>query len=128
MITHLVGTPFMPQIDDGIRCWKTLARRPIAWNGCSGSSSTPVFSTASARSSWRVYRLRTGRRHALSVQSGRGDRNPARNRAVPGADWLPVWHNIPAKVTLPMGAPAEIAISGAQYELVVSRYFCGASS
>jgi len=31
--------------------------------------------------------------------------------------------HIPAKVTLPMGAPAEIAISGTQYTLSVRDYF-----
>ena len=123
MITHLVGTPFMPQIDDGILLLEDIGEAP-----------------------YRVERMFWQLKHAGILDRQRAiilGRLPTANRP-PACAIRTVWSraietlreiapcpvltgfpfgHIPAKVTLPMGAPAEIAISGTQYTLSVRDYF-----
>ena len=122
MIANLVGTPHMPQIDDGILVLEDVAEAP-----------------------YRVERMFWQLKHAGILDRQRaiilaefsdceptnGMRYPYRMTEVietlrgiapcPVLTGFPFGH-VPAKVTLPMGAPASVAIDGARYLLSVRDY------
>jgi len=123
MITHLVGTPFMPQIDDGILLLEDIGEAPYRVE----------------RMFWQLKHAGILDRQRAIILGAFTDCEPAAGMRYPYSlveaietlreiapcpvlTGFPFGH-IPAKVTLPMGAPAEIAISGTQYTLSVRDYF-----
>ena len=122
MIANLVGTPHMPQIDHGILVLEDVAEAP-----------------------YRIERMFWQLKHAGILDKQRaiilaefsdceptnGMRYPySMTEAVetlreiapcPVLTGFPFGH-VPAKVTLPIGAPASVAIDGAGYVLSVSDY------
>jgi muramoyltetrapeptide carboxypeptidase len=122
MVTHLVGTPYMPQIDDGILVLEDIGEAP-----------------------YRVERMFWQLKHASILDRQRAiilgaftDCEPAASMRYPYSmteaietlreiapcpvlTGFPFGH-IPAKVTLPMGAPASLAINGSRYTLSVRNY------
>jgi len=123
MITHLVGTPFFPRIDDGILVLEDIGEAP-----------------------YRVERMFWQLKHAgildrqraiilgafTDCEPASGMRYPYRMAEVietlrgiapcPVLTGFPFGH-VPAKVTLPIGAPASLEIHGPQYTLSVRDYF-----
>ena len=123
MVTHLIGTPYMPQIEDGILVLEDIAEAP-----------------------YRVERMFWQLKHAGILDCQRAiilgaftDCEPAASmrypysmaevietlRAIapcPVLSGFPFGH-IAAKVTLPMGAPATLSVSGRQYQLSVQNCF-----
>lgn len=123
MITHLVGTPFMPQIDDGILLLEDIGEAPYRVE----------------RMFWQLKHAGILDRQRAVILGAFTDCEPAAGMRYPYSlaeavetlreiapcpvlTGFPFGH-IPAKVTLPMGAPAEVAISGSQYTLAVHDYF-----
>ena len=123
MITHLVGTPFMPQINDGILLLEDIGEAPYRVE----------------RMFWQLKHAGILDRQRAIILGAFTDCEPAASMRYPYSlaeaietlreiapcpvlTGFPFGH-IPAKVTLPMGAAAEIAISGPQYTLSVRDYF-----
>jgi muramoyltetrapeptide carboxypeptidase len=122
MITHLVGTPFFPRIDDGLLVLEDIAEAP-----------------------YRVERMFWQLKHAGVIDRQRAiilgaftDCEPAPGMRYPYSmievietlrqiapcpvlTGFPFGH-VPAKVTLPVGASASLEISGSQYTLSVRDY------
>ncbi len=122
MITHLIGTPYFPQIDDGILVLEDIGEAPYRVE----------------RMFWQLkYAGILDRQRAIILgaftdcEPAKGMRYPyAMNEAVetlreiapcPVFTGFPFGH-IPAKVTLPMGAPATLDVDGAGYVLSVRDY------
>lgn len=123
MISHLVGTPFMPAIDDGILLIEDIGEAPY-------------------RVERMLHQLRLAgileRQRAIVLggftdcDSAPGARFPYTMPEVvetlrqlvpcPVLTGFPFGH-ITAKVTLPMGAAAELTIDGADYTLAVRDYW-----
>lgn len=122
VLTHLIGTPYMPQIDNGILVLEDVGEAP-----------------------YRVERMFWQLKHAGILDRQRaiilgaftdcgapaGMRYPySMTEAIetlreiapcPVLTGFPFGH-IPAKVTLPIGAPARLEMSGTSYTLSVSDY------
>ncbi len=122
MIANLVGTPHMPRIDDGILVLEDVAEAP-----------------------YRVERMFWQLKHAgildkqraiilaefSDCEPGNGMRYPysmaeaietlREIASCPVLTGFPFGH-VPKKVTLPIGAPASVAIDGARYVLSVRDY------
>ncbi|MBL8309615.1 MAG: LD-carboxypeptidase [Burkholderiales bacterium] len=122
MVTHLIGTPFLPHFDDGILLLEDIGESP-----------------------YRVERMFWQLKHAGVLDHQRAivlgaftDCTPAQGMRYPYSmaeaietlreiapcpvlTGFPFGH-IPGKVTLPIGARATLRISGANYSLSVSDY------
>ena len=127
MIANLVGTPYMPQIDDGILVLEDVAEAP-----------------------YRIERMFWQLKHAGILDKQRAiiladfaDCEPSNglgyaysmNEAIetlrqiapcPVLTGFPFGH-VPAKVTLPIGAQASVAIDGTRYVLSVRDYLADAT-
>ena len=123
MVSHLVGTPYMPQIDDGILLLEDIGEAPYRVE----------------RMFWQLKHAGILDRQRAIILGAFTDCEPAAGMRYPYAmaeaietlreiapcpvlTGFPFGH-IPAKVTLPIGAPAEIAVNGSQYTLSVRDYF-----
>lgn len=123
MLTHLVGTPYLPQIDDGILVLEDIAESPYRVE----------------RMFWQLKHAGILDRQRAIVLGAFTDCEPAAGLRYPYSmaeaietlreiapcpvlTGFPFGH-ITAKVTLPMGATAEIVIRGDQYVLSVQDYF-----
>jgi muramoyltetrapeptide carboxypeptidase len=122
VLTHVIGTPFMPQVDDGILVLEDVGEAP-----------------------YRVERMFWQLKHAGILDRQRaiilgaftdcgapaGMRYPySMTEAIetlreiapcPVLTGFPFGH-IPAKVTLPIGAPARLEMSGTRYAMSVANY------
>lgn len=129
VLTHLIGTPYMPQVNDGILVLEDVGEAP-----------------------YRVERMFWQLKHAGILDRQRaivlgaftdcgapaGMRYPySMDEAIetlrdiapcPVLTGFPFGH-IPGKITLPMGAPARLEIRGEKYTLSVGDYLrkCGAA-
>lgn len=122
MITHLVGTPFMPQIDNGILVIEDIGEAPYRVE----------------RMIWQLKYAGILDRQRAIILGAFTDCEPAEGMHYPYAmsevlDTLreiapcPVltgfpFGHVPAKVTLPIGAPATLRIDGSSYVLSVRDY------
>lgn len=122
MITHLVGTPFMPHIDDGILVLEDIGEAPYRVE----------------RMFWQLKLAGILDRQRAIILGAFTDCEPADGMHYPYAmreaiDTLreiapcPVltrfpFGHVPAKVTLPIGAPATLRIDGSHYTLSVRDY------
>ena len=123
MITHLVGTSFFPQIDDGILVLEDIGEAPYRVE----------------RMFWQLKHAGVLDRQRAIILGAFTDCEPAPGMRYPYSmvevietlrDIAPCpvltgfpFGHIPGKVTLPMGAPASLEISGSRYTLSVRDYF-----
>jgi muramoyltetrapeptide carboxypeptidase len=123
MITHLVGTPFFPHIDAGILVLEDIGEAPYRVE----------------RMFWQLKHAGVLDRQRAIVLGAFTDCEPAPGMRYPYSmvevietlreiapcpvlTGFPFGH-VPRKLTLPMGAPASLEISGSQYSLRVRDYF-----
>jgi len=125
MITHLIGTPYLPVIDDGILVLEDIAESPyriermflqLQLSGVLERQRAIILGTfvdCEPNSSMRYpYRLSEAIETLREIAP------------CPVFTGFPFGH-VPRKLTLPIGAPASLAYSGEQYELSVRDYFAG---
>ena len=125
LVAHVIGTPYMPRIDDGILVLEDIGEEPYAVE----------------RMFWQLKHAGILNRQRAIILGDFSDCEPATNQRYaynmaeviatlreiapcPVFTGFPFGH-IPAKVTLPIGAPATLSISGAQYRLSVRDYTRG---
>ncbi len=122
MVTHLIGTPYMPHINDGILVLEDIAEAPYRVE----------------RMFWQLKHAGILDRQSAIILGAFTDCEPAKGMRYPYSmteaietlreiapcpvlTGFPFGH-IPGKVTLPMGAPASLEIDGANYTLSVRDY------
>jgi len=122
MIANLVGTPYMPQIDDGILVVEDVAEAPYRVE----------------RMFWQLKLAGILDRQRAIILAEFSDCEPTNGMRYPYSmaeaietlreiapcpvlTGFPFGH-VPAKVTLPIGAPASVAIDGARYVVSVRDY------
>ena len=122
MIANLVGTPHMPKIDDGILVLEDVAEAPYRLE----------------RMFWQLKHAGILDRQRAIILAEFSDCEPTNGVRYPYSmaeaietlreiapcpvlTGFPFGH-VPAKVTLPIGAPASVAIDGARYVLSVRDY------
>ncbi len=125
MVAHLVGTPYMPKIADGILVLEDIGEEPYAVE----------------RMFWQLKHAGVLDKQRAIILGAFTDCKPGANlrypynmteaietlreiAPCPVFTGFPFGH-VPAKVTLPIGAPAALSISGAQYRLSVRDYKSG---
>jgi muramoyltetrapeptide carboxypeptidase len=123
MVTHLIGTPYLPHIGDGILVLEDIGEAPYRVE----------------RMFWQLKHAGILDRQRAIILGAFTDCDPAAGMrypysmaealetlreiaACPVLTGFPFGH-IPAKVTLPMGAPASLEIYGSEYRLGVHDYF-----
>ena len=122
MITHLVGTPYMPVINDGILVLEDIGEAPYRVE----------------RMFWQLKHAGILDRQRAIVLGAFTDCEPAASMRYPYSMVevlqtlreiapCPVltgfqFGHIPGKVTLPIGAPATLLVDGARYTMSVSGY------
>ena len=124
MIANLVGTPHMPQIDDGILVLEDVAEAPyrverIFWQlkhaGILDKQRAIILAEFSDCEPTNGMRYPYSMAEAIETL-----REIAPCPVLTG---FPFGH-VPAKVTLPIGATASVAIDGPRYVLSVNDYLC----
>ena len=122
LVAHMIGTPYMPIIDNGILVLEDIGEEPYAVE----------------RTFWQLKHAGILNKQRAIILGDFSDCEPATNQRYaynmtevietlrkiapcPVLTGFPFGH-IPAKVTLPIGAPAALSISGAQYRLSVRDY------
>lgn len=122
LVAHLIGTPYMPNIDDGILLLEDIGEEPYAVE----------------RMFWQLKHAGILARQRAIILGDFADCEPAANTRYPYTmaeaietlreiapcpvlTGFPFGH-VPKKVTLPMGAPASIAVAGSRYALSVFDY------
>lgn len=122
LVSHLSGTPYLPTIDDGILVLEDIGEEPYAvermfWQlkhagildkqrAVVLGAFTDCTAAANARYSYNMAEVIETLREIAPC---------------PVLTGFPFGH-IPAKVTLPMGAPAKLSVKGARYTLSVRGY------
>ena len=122
MIANLVGTPHMPNIDDGILVLEDVAEAPYRLE----------------RMFWQLKHAGILDKQRAIILADFADCEPSNEMRYPysmtevietlrGIAPCPVltgfpFGHVPAKVTLPIGAPASVAMDGARYVLSVRDY------
>ncbi len=122
MVAHLVGTPYMPNIEDGILVLEDIGEEPYSVE----------------RMFWQLKHAGILDRQRAIIMGAFTDCKPGANlrypynmteaietlreiAPCPVLTGFPFGH-VPAKVTLPMGAPATINIDGSRYTLSVQDF------
>ena len=122
MVAHLIGTPYMPSIEDGILLLEDIGEEPYSVE----------------RMFWQLKHAGILDRQRAIILGAFTDCKPGANlryaynmpeaietlreiAPCPVLSGFPFGH-VPAKVTLPMGAPATIKIDDAGYVLSVQAY------
>lgn len=125
LVAHLVGTPYMPGIDGGILVLEDIGEEPYAIE----------------RMFWQLKHAGILDRQSAIILGAFTDCKPGANlryaydmpeaietlreiAPCPVLTGFPFGH-VPAKVTLPMGAPATIKIDGPRYSLLVQDFLDG---
>lgn len=122
MITHLIGTPYMPQIDDGILVLEDIAESPyrvermflqLKLSGILDRQRAIIlgaFTDCEPNAGMRYpYRLSEAIETLRDIAQ------------CPVLTGFPFGH-VPRKLTLPMGASATLRLAGDQYQLAVRDY------
>lgn len=122
LVAHLIGTPYMPSIEDGILVLEDIGEEPYAVE----------------RMFWQLKHAGILDRQRAIILGEFTDCKPGANprygysmteaietlreiAPCPVLTGFPFGH-VPAKVTLPLGAPAKLSINGSRYALSVHDY------
>ena len=122
LLAHLVGTPYFPEIDDGILFVEEVAEEPYAVERLFFQlHHAGVLGPPARADPRRLRRLRAEEPGALSVLDGRGAGDASPLLPYPVLTGLPFGH-VARKLTLPFGAPTTLTLRDSAYSLRFSDY------